>query len=171
MRVVGVVLFLGAIIIVIGALFFFFARQVDVQQIDFQEPDVEESSQLSSAREITGTWNGKASFTDRALDCSYQGDMVLNLNQNGNNVNGNFVLTVTQASQGDNCLRVGTVFPAFFVAGTIESSSIDMLIANTDDLVGSFTADTMALRSTKCKDCDSGPALILQGPVNLLKER
>ena len=54
MRVVQVILFIGAIVIVFGALFFFFGRQVDIQQ----------TSQLSSARDVTGIWEGKAAFTD-----------------------------------------------------------------------------------------------------------
>ena len=82
MRALPIILFAGAIVIVFVALYFLFPFKPL------------QTTQLSSARNVSGIWEGKASFTDRALDCSYQGDMTLNLNHNGNNVNGNFILTV-----------------------------------------------------------------------------
>ena len=128
-------------------------------------------STISGARDLGGQWVGHTvAFTDRIQDCGYLGDVTLNLAQNGNNLNGNIILTVRSVTQGNNCLRVGTQFPAFFVAGTVSASAINLKVANTDDLKGSFTTDLMTLRWEKCKSCDSGPAMVLVGPAQLRKQ-
>ena len=131
-----------------------------------QRPEID--STLSPARDVSGAWSTlEVAFTDRILDCSYRGDMTLNLQQNGNNVVGGYTVTVTEA-EGNNCVRIGSQFQ-YAVAGTVSSSAIDMKIAGTDDLKGSFTTDTMTLRQEKCEECGAGPAIVFAGPVILRK--
>lgn len=124
---------------------------------------------LSGARDLSGTWIGNPIFTERSPVCSYGSDMVLNLQQNGNNVNGNFNVVVKSA-KGTGCLRVGTAIPGYPVAGTLTSSAIDMKISGVDTLKGSFTTDTMTLRWEQCKNCDSGPAIKFVGSIQLKRK-
>ena len=131
-------------------------------------PDI--TTTITPARDTSGVWSTlEVAFTDRIQDCAYKGDMTLNLNQAGNNVVGGYTVTVTEA-EGNNCVRIGTVFPPFGVAGTVSASAINMKIANTDDLKGSFTADTMTLRQDKCEECGAGPAIVFAGPIILRRQ-
>ena len=127
------------------------------------------TSTITPARDLTGQWNGIVSFTERSPKCSYQGDMILNLRQQGDNINGNFNIVVTKA-EGNDCVRIGSQF-GYLVSGTVSSSAISLLVADTDVLLGSFTTDIMTLRWESCQDCSSGPAIKILGPVSLLRQR
>jgi len=125
-------------------------------------------STISTARDISGQWAGIVSFTERVPQCSYSGNFRLNLQQNGNNAQGGFDVTVNEVKSGTGCLRVGTNL-GFLVGGTVSSSAINLKIANTDNLDGSFTTDQMTLRWGQCQDCSSGPALRFTGPMFLTR--
>jgi len=133
--------------------------------------DLEETSSISGARDLNGQWAGTVSFTERVPNCAYRGALVLNLGQNGNNLNGGFTLSIDEiVTQGPNCLRVGTVLPPSAVSGTASSSSINLLISNTDKLKGSFTTDAMTLRWEICDNCQAGPAIKFVGPMQLRRQ-
>ena len=124
---------------------------------------------ITSSRDLNGVWQGHSiAFTDRAFDCSYTGDMTLNLVHNGNNLQGNYNLIVRSA-QGNNCVRIGSEL-GYVVSGTVSSSAIDLSVDNTDSLVGSFTTDLMTLRWQDCETCGSGPAVKLVGPAQLQRK-
>ena len=51
---------------------------------DNDQPDKPKiTSTISPARDITGQWEGRVTFTDRIFSCVYKGDMILNIGQNG----------------------------------------------------------------------------------------
>ena len=129
------------------------------------------TSTVSSARDIDGDWVGSVTFTERSPNCVYRGDFELALQQNGNNVQGGFTVTVKSIEkQGPNCLRTGTSL-RYGVGGTVSSSSISLLISNTDKLKGSFTTDQLTLRWEQCDACSSGPAIKFTGPMFLARKR
>ena len=127
------------------------------------------TSELSAARDLTGKWTGTPVFMDRANTCSYQGTMELTLQQTGNDVTGYYDLLVTKTGEGASCVRVGSSF-RYLIQGTVSSSSISLVVADTDSLTGSFTTDLMTLRWEQCLSCDSGPAMKLVGMVSLRRE-
>jgi len=127
---------------------------------------------LTVARDLSGQWNGKAVFTDKQLDCLYNGDMTINFVQNGNQLNGNFNLVVESSqpqNQFANCINVGSNL-GYLLGGTVSASAIDLFIANTDKLIGSFTTDIMTLRWEPCQGCVAGPPIKFQGPINLKRQ-
>ena len=124
---------------------------------------------LTPARDVTGKWTGTPVFSDRANECVYEGTMELTLQQHGNNVSGYYDLTVTKTQGNPSCVTVGSTF-RFLVEGTVSSSQLHLLIAETDRLNGSFTTDLMTLRWEQCTVCESGPAIKLIGMVSLLRE-
>jgi hypothetical protein len=125
---------------------------------------------LNPARDLTGTWTGTPVFTDRANECAYEGTMELTLRQNQNHLTGSFNLTVTKTTGDPPCVRVGSLF-SYLVDGTVSSSRIHLIIADTDYLNGSFTTDLMTLRWQQCTSCRSGPAIKLIGMVSLMREQ
>ncbi len=129
-----------------------------------------DGTNLTPARDVTGNWTGSPVFTDRAYECAYEGTMKLRLEQQDSNVTGYFDLTVVSTDGSPACVQIGSTF-RYLVEGTISSSRIDLLVAGTDALVGSFTTDLMTLRWEQCQECDSGPAIKLVGMVSLRKER
>ena len=128
-----------------------------------------DDTNLSPARDVTGTWSGIPVFTDRANDCRYDGTMEMTLQQEDSHVSGYFDLTVTKTDGDSSCVDIGSTF-RYLVEGTISSSHIELLVADTDTLNGSFTTDLMTLRWEQCHDCDSGPAVKLIGMVPLMRE-
>jgi hypothetical protein len=129
-----------------------------------------QSTTLTPARDVTGQWSGAPVFTDRANECKYDGTMTLTLQQNGDVVTGYFDLTVTSSEGNPSCVMIGSSF-RYLVEGTISSTQITLVIADTDRLLGSFTTDLMTLRWEQCADCDSGPAIKLIGMVSLVREK
>jgi hypothetical protein len=95
--------------------------------------------------------------------------MELVLEAEGTSVSGYFDLTVTETEGTSSCVKIGSTF-RYLVEGTISSSRIDLLVAGTDTLTGSFTTDLMTLRWEQCQECDSGPAVMLIGMVSLMRE-
>jgi len=124
---------------------------------------------FTPAREVTGKWLGSPVFTDRANECAYEGTMELILQQEGTYVSGYFDITVTKTEGAPSCVEIGSTF-RYLLEGTISSSHIELLVAHTDTLTGSFTTDLMTLRWELCQECDSGPAVKLVGMVSLMRE-
>jgi len=152
-------------VITLGALIFFSCLLLS----GCITPDNQRTS-LTPARDLTGTWTGTPVFTDRGNECAYEGTMELNLQQNQNHLAGSFNLTVTKTTGDPPCVRVGSSFH-YLVDGTVSSSQIHLIIADTDYLNGSFTTDLMTLRWQQCTSCESGPAIKLIGMVSLMREQ
>jgi hypothetical protein len=128
------------------------------------------TASLTPARDLTGRWTGTPVFTDRANECAYEGAMELTLMQNENHLTGFFNLTVTKTTGDPPCVRVGSSFH-YLVDGTVSSTQIHLIVADTDSLNGSFTTDLMTLRWQQCTSCESGPAIKLVGIVQLMREQ
>ena len=126
-------------------------------------------SQLNPARNITGTWVGTPVFTDRINTCVYEGTMELTLEQYESYVSGYVDFLVTTNDGAPSCVAAGSSF-RYLVNGTISSSHIYLLVAETDALNGSFTTDLMTLRWELCGECGSGPAVKAIGMVSLTRK-
>ena len=122
----------------------------------------EYSSELSSARDITGRWSGSASFQENVpgADCLFKGTFELDLQQQENNVEGQFRFTETgfeqKRQQSSNPIPpIGCSSPIDKVTtgqveGTISSSGLTLNENGEKLFSGSFTSDILSLSLTNC---------------------
>lgn len=131
-------------------------------------PLQDQTTTLSPARPLAGTWVGTAAFTDNTETCQYQGPISLHLTQNGNQLTGSFTVMVNE-STGPDSVRIGTIF-TYQVQGTVSSSSVTLTVAGVDTLKGSYLTNNLALRwEDNQNTTTSGPAIKFTGIVSLIK--
>lgn len=117
---------------------------------------------LTPARDLTGTWSGTAKFQENVpgAECLFEGTFALTLQQQQNNVRGNFVFTETAFEQTN--LPTDSPIPPIGcsgpvdgttrdqVTGTISSSALTLQRQQTKQFSGSFTTDQLALTIHEC---------------------
>ena len=140
---------------------------------------------ITPARDVTGRWTGSASFQENVegAECLFQGTFVLNLQQQGNSVQGNFVFTETafhetKVPTTSLIPQIGCSGPVDkttrgSVQGTVSSSAIDLSIGAEKVFAGSFTTDLMKLTLTAClvqndQECTVDDTL---GTLTLMRSR
>ncbi len=132
-------------------------------------PLQDQTTTISAARPLAGTWTGTVTFTDRPTQtCLYQGPLTLHLTQNGDQLDGSFTATVTSTNNNPACVRVGSTF-TYDLQGTVSSSAVHLTVADTDALTGAYTTNILTLRWQRCENCTSGPAITFVGMVSLTK--
>ena len=117
---------------------------------------------ISPARDLTGTWVGPASFQENVegAQCTITGTFTMTLQQDGNNVNGDFVLSAISIHQkslpSDSPVPpIGCSGPVDkelpgHVGGTVSSSAITLNMGGQRQFSGSFTSDIMSLKLERC---------------------
>jgi len=120
------------------------------------------NSTISPARDLSGAWKGTASFQENVegAQCTTTGTFTLNLQQEGNDVNGDFVLSHISINQkrlpgNYEVPPIGCSGPVNNelggqVDGTVSSSSITLNSGGYRQFSGSFTTDIMSLKLEKC---------------------
>lgn len=116
---------------------------------------------ITPAKDLSGTWSGPASFQETVdgARCTITGTFTLNLQQNGNDVSGDFDLSRISIHQ--QTLPSSSSVPGFCagpvnnelpgsVTGTVSSSSISLDQSGQPQFSGSFTTDIMSLTLKKC---------------------
>jgi len=127
------------------------------------------SSNLSPAGNLTGTWSGTATFKNTenpSYYCTFSGNLTLKLTQSGNQVNGQFIYTMSKGVPfGDNT-QCTLSTDTYQISAKASGSRIENL-ATPDSygtFMGSFTNDTITLNQSKIT------SLKLVGPANLLRQ-
>ena len=163
------------------ALFFIIIVSGCVGQGGGQQQDNEKkelTSTITPARDLTGRWSGSAIYQDNALNpnCKYEGSFVFNFQQNGNNIQGNYALTITKPTQlldtGLPCSPKGT-YPLTTLAGTVSSSRIDFTDPSGNIFSGTFTTDLMTLNFESCpnNECGTGSYGVgIKGTTKLIRD-
>lgn len=120
------------------------------------------NSTISPAGDLTGTWRGTASFREdvEGAQCTTTGSFTLNLQQDGNDLAGDYVFSGISISQkriagNYDVPPVGCAGPADNelsgqVSGTASSSSLTLDSGGLRQFSGSFTSDIMSLSLTRC---------------------
>lgn len=120
------------------------------------------SGQLSPARDLTGDWSGTASFREdvEGAQCLFTGVFYLRLQQEGNDVGGDFSFTETSVRQtrlptdsgvpAVGCSHPDSGVTSGQVYGSVSSSAIYLGVGGRPQFSGSFTTDLMSLRLEKC---------------------
>jgi len=125
-------------------------------------PDNELNTTISPAKDLTGTWKGTASFQENVegAQCNITGNFRLVLQQNGNNLQGDFVFS--HISINSKKLPGNYVVPPIGcsgpvgntlsgqVDGTVSSSSLKLNMGGSKQFSGSFTGDIMSLKLERC---------------------
>lgn len=136
------------------------------------------ASTISPARDLTGTWAGSAIYQDNAVNpnCKYEGGFVFNFQQQGNNIQGTYSLTITKSNQlldtGLPCSPPGQ-YPAAAIIGTVSSSRIDFTDTSNDIFSGTFTTDLMTLNFESCpnnKCTDGSYGVGVKGTAKLTRQ-
>ncbi len=119
------------------------------------------STAITPARDLTGTWQGRATWHDNVANpaCSYEGMFSLALTQNNNQLEGTFQTTITKADnllQSVPCSQLGA-YPESALAGTASSATAQFSVG-TIDFSATFTTDLMEGTFESCPDqiCSDG---------------
>lgn len=125
-------------------------------------------SNLSPARDLTGTWSGTATFQnteDPTHYCTFSGKLTLKLTQTNNQVNGQMIYIRSKNvpfGEGTQCTP-GT--DTYQISAKVSGSRIEDLTMDVyGTFIGSFTTNTITLNQNKIT------SLKLLGPINLLRQ-
>lgn len=169
--------FIGIIVAIIAfaiLYFIFLTPQTEDVKISDQKPiqiPITTSPTPTPAEDFSGSWASFISFTEKPTNCEYNGNVVLTLQQDKNDVQGKFDLIVINAklvTGADFCVKVGTRF-SYDVEGTVKESKINLTVEDTDRLFGSIDRDKLALKWEKCDSCELDQSITPTGSILLSK--
>lgn len=118
-------------------------------------------SAISPARDLTGVWEGKATWRNNVLNpaCSYEGIISFNFAQSNNRLQGSWYTTITKVNQILQSVPCGSAGrnPEAVLEGTI-SSSTAKFYSGPIDFSATFTTDLMEGTFESCRDqiCSDG---------------
>ncbi len=153
-------------------------KQAGQQEGQKNETQVQKTlnTTITPARDLTGSWSGSTAYQDNAANpnCKYEGKFDLNLQQQGNALQGVYQLTITKATKllttSLPCSQLGA-YPPQQITGTV-STSIVQFTEGYATFIGVFTTDMINLNFESCPDgrCADGSAGVgSKGTVTLIR--